>query len=244
MTSTTEAATMPREYLDLTIADMRVGETAFCPRSALKLDPDGRCYLVGDRVIRRGAANEEHLPLCVTRGEDGFTVVAPGDISWSTDTLREDDDATGEAAPPAFPVTALVFTSRAPSAYDQVRLAVHETRGLLRLATADYAAAALTALHAHRAYTRSSRDFGDAEDRARVALLDQGVAGRTVAERDGRIDLALADDPTLYPLRAAMGSADEELRAAHAAERVADQRQKALRVELEALTALVRGELR
>lgn len=245
MTGTVAAAVMPRYHQDLRVADLRVGEVAYCPHWALKLDAEGSCYVMGDRIAKFPGRAGDDLPFSVariqiTREEGGFAVVIPDDASWHLNSLvtEDDDPAT------LFPVTSITTIPSVPTAAQQLRAEVEALRARLARATGDYAGSVAHVVVARRDYTRAARAFDEAERTAKIALYGQAIEGRTVTEREVRCEQILAADPTLQHLQAAVDETDDVLKAAYAGERIADQRQKALRVELEALTAIARGEFR
>lgn len=112
---------------------------------------------------------------------------------------------------------------------------IHE----LREATDTYTYWVDAEASARQAYREANTAYRDAEQRAEVGLLNMDIPGRTVNEREERRRLMLLDDPTLIPLREQEQRCAFRMDETAAKLRAADVKQKALRAELAALTALV-----
>lgn len=108
------AALMPQEHLSITIGEMSVGESRRAPRFALKLDDEGHCFLLTDRIVYPNGHNDGGGSLLVTRAEDGFHVTIPAYEVWHPGSLgdvvaeNEPEERTVpvvsiEVAPPEIP---------------------------------------------------------------------------------------------------------------------------------------------
>ncbi len=112
-TTQPRAAIMPREYLELTVREMAVGEVRRIPHWAIKLDADGRCFVLTDRLAYPLDAEIER-GVTIERSEAGFRVTMPADARWLRGGL-EDLQRDGEALADAEPVVGLSFRPAAPA---------------------------------------------------------------------------------------------------------------------------------
>lgn len=125
------AATMPREHLMLTIAEMEVGEVRRAPRWALKLDDAGRCYLLADRHTRAPSVGED-FPVQIWRFAEGYAVTLPADDAWHTGSLAEVMDGD-EPTRDVVPVVNIEFAPPRPSAEPASLEATFGAKTLIRI---------------------------------------------------------------------------------------------------------------
>lgn len=132
-----------------------------------------------------------------------------------------------------------------------IETAPHPLYALITEMSAELGGATIIYEAASQEYAQAEYAASEAEHMLRITeidvrhhLLTAGVGGKNETERGAALAYAMTADPEVTRCRIKVAILADRRRATEACYREADQRQKALRVRLAALSALVQGGAR